>query len=688
MNQLGSFTPTIAKASSGIRDLLSKKNVFQWLPEHQKSFEETKEALCEPPILAMFDPTWQTVLETDASRKGLGFCLRQRPNKGIEAKKEDPANPWRLITSGSRFLTDAESRYAMIELEALGVYWAVRKCRVYLAGLDNFTVFVDHAPLKPWFNDYDLNSIENPRVQRYKMKLQEYRFKVEWRTGKNPGPHAIPDALSRAPTTDPSEEDIDEDSQNTAFVRAIITNKQVSCPDMAVEAIAKEAKEDDNYQRLINEIQGRSASTRGENHSTICPSYRAQFNKVFGELSVLDGVILKGSQMVIPNNVKKQYLKRLHDGHLGEKKTLQRARQVCWWPGISADIKNMIKECMECQQLRPTPVKEPLIQDRVPSRPFEMATTDFFQTGRSHYLIYADRLSGFPFVAEFSRAPASSGLIRVLRRLFAMTGVPNVLRSDQGPQYSSEMTQNWLKAWNVKWVPSSPHNPRSNGHSESIVKAVKHLLKKTGGKIDSDEFQAGMLELRNSPRDDGLSPAERVYGHPIRSRLPAHWTAFRPEWRTTAEEADTRRLRNAASQKFYYDRSSANRKQLGVGAEVLVQDPQSQKWDRTATIIERDFRRYRLLFPSGRYAWRNIRFLRELQRAADTDAASQQAGDYDAASQQAGDCDNNASASVQRGVERGQNSQNSCEDDKCYNRDYQPRPKRSCRRPKHLDDYV
>ena len=186
------------------------------MPEHQKCFKNTKKALCEPPVLATYDPKWQTVVETDALRKGLGFCLRQRPDTGLDPKKEDPENLWRLITSRSRFLTPAESRYAMMELEALAIDWAVKKCRVYLAGMDNFTVFVDHAPLKPWFNDYDLNSVENPRVQRYKMKLQEYRFRVKWRSGKNPGQHAIPDALSRAPTTDPEEDDVNEDAVDTA----------------------------------------------------------------------------------------------------------------------------------------------------------------------------------------------------------------------------------------------------------------------------------------------------------------------------------------------------------------------------------------------------------------------------------------------------------------------------------------
>jgi len=64
--------------------------------------------------------TKQTRLSTDASRQGLGFVLQQK--NGDE---------WNLVQAGSRFLSDEETRYAVIELEMLAVCWAVTKCRVF-----------------------------------------------------------------------------------------------------------------------------------------------------------------------------------------------------------------------------------------------------------------------------------------------------------------------------------------------------------------------------------------------------------------------------------------------------------------------------------------------------------------------------------------------------------------------------
>ncbi|QQP40025.1 Uncharacterized protein FKW44_013925 [Caligus rogercresseyi] len=132
----------------------------------------------------MFDPTAETCLQTDASRKhGLGFALLQK----------DKDDKWRLIQCGSRFLKDVETSYAMVELEALAIYWAIKKTETYLAGLPFFTVVTDHSPLISLFNKFTIDCIDNPRVQNYRTKLMHFNFHTVWKKGKD---HCIPDALS------------------------------------------------------------------------------------------------------------------------------------------------------------------------------------------------------------------------------------------------------------------------------------------------------------------------------------------------------------------------------------------------------------------------------------------------------------------------------------------------------------
>ena len=87
---------------------------------------------------------------------------------------------------------------------------------------------------------------------------------------------------------------------------------------------------------------------------------------------------------------------------------------------------------------------------------------------------------------------------------------------------------------------STPHYPKSNGHAETAVKAVKSLLIKTApsGRLDQDAFAKGVLEWRNTPRSSGLSPAEIVFGRPLRSCVPAHRSAFAAKWKERMDQLD------------------------------------------------------------------------------------------------------------------------------------------------------
>ena len=116
--------------------------------------------MSNPPILSNFDPARETELDTDASRtNGLGFMLRQKHGE-----------EWKVVTCGSRFISDTERRYSMVELELLGVVWALKKCRVYLQGMRKFNVVTDHKPLESILNKKLLNEVESPRLQRLKEK--------------------------------------------------------------------------------------------------------------------------------------------------------------------------------------------------------------------------------------------------------------------------------------------------------------------------------------------------------------------------------------------------------------------------------------------------------------------------------------------------------------------------------------
>ena len=99
---------------------------------------------------------------------------------------------------------------------------------------------------------------------------------------------------------------------------------------------------------------------------------------------------------------------------------------------------------------------------------------DIFAHNGNHYLVYVDRLSGWPVIASFpNRNLKTRDVISVLRHCFMTYGVPSRIRSDGGLQFASSEFANFAATWNFTHVMSSPHHPKSNGHAEAAVKAMK-----------------------------------------------------------------------------------------------------------------------------------------------------------------------------------------------------------------------
>ncbi|XP_068216422.1 uncharacterized protein [Palaemon carinicauda] len=263
--------------------------------------------------------------------------------------------------------------------------------------------------------------------------------------------------------------------------------------------------------------------------------------------------------------------------------------------------------------LQPSLQQEPLLNDDHPTRPFESVSADFFSVAGKSFLVVTDRLSGWPVVVPCKGDTTASNTIRIFCRYFREVGVPLRLRTDGGPQFASKDFQDFMMRWGVHHIMSSPHYPQSNGHAEASVKAIKHLILKTApsGNIDCEEFDRGLLELRNTPNFTGRSPAQILYGHPLRTCVPAHPQSFSEEWQAKSEDCDRRAAARAEQVKQQYDQHARPLPKLEIGQTVRIQDPISHRWEKVGVVMgfgkSRD---YEVRLPSGRVWWRNRRFLR------------------------------------------------------------------------------
>ena len=129
---LSKFSPRIAEIAEPLRDLTKKHAPHAWGPEHNHAFNSIKQEIVQAPILRYYDPKKETVLQTDASIKGLGAYLLQDRHP---------------IYFASKSLQDAECRYVTIELKALAVAWVMEKFHHFLYA-SHFTLETNQKSLE------------------------------------------------------------------------------------------------------------------------------------------------------------------------------------------------------------------------------------------------------------------------------------------------------------------------------------------------------------------------------------------------------------------------------------------------------------------------------------------------------------------------------------------------------------
>lgn len=596
-NQIAAFSDEVAKHLLPLRQLLSAKREFVWDEGHSAAFFKARAALSESPSLAYYDPRRKTRLSTDASRlHGMGFILQQQQEDGT----------WRVIQAGSRFLADAETRYAAVELELAAVAWAFRKCRLFLSGLPHFDVVVDHRPLVPILNSKTLDQLENPRLQRLKMKLGELgAFTAQWTRGRD---HHAADALSRSPTAAAGEEDEVDKEADEVGAPAVFT---VSIgDDLRLEEVRKAAEEDEVAQLLLHTVR----SGFPDRKSDLPPELRAYWT-VHDQLAVDDGLVVYGRRLVIPAALRRRVLRELHASHLGKEKTKQRARQIVYWPGMDNEVENVTRGCSACQQELPSQPQEPLMRRADPTRPFEMISMDFADHGGAKFLVTVDHYSGWQFVHEMGNHAITEKLITATRDIFCNVGVACILYSDNGPQFKAKAFQEFLRQWGVRHVTSSPEYPQSNGRAEAAVKTAKKLIRRCWDprtrRLKPDQWARGVLQHRNTPGPTGRSPAEILFGMPVQDVVPAHRRNFRPEWQAAAEQAEAAAARRQERVEERYNGRAASLPVLPIGTKVAVQDSTSKRWNRYGEVVEVGAnRRYFVKMAGGRVLSRNRRFLR------------------------------------------------------------------------------
>ena len=217
------------------------------------------------------------------------------------------------------------------------------------------------------------------------------------------------------------------------------------------------------------------------------------------ELTIKDGLVLKGARVVIPKNKCKRVLTMIHKCHLGLGKCKLQSKDTVYWPGINKELEKLVLNCEPCLKYSKAKSKQPAsmsLGQEILIHPWMTIATDIFHFDGDSYLLIVDYMSRFPVVWKLTSTTAQQ-VANQMKLVFSEYGWPGIIVSDNRPCYSAETFTKLMTDYSVNHITSSPHYPQVNSLAEKYVQIVKNLFYKA--QEESTDFYKSLMIYRKTP---------------------------------------------------------------------------------------------------------------------------------------------------------------------------------------------
>ncbi|XP_058449270.1 uncharacterized protein K02A2.6-like [Malaya genurostris] len=564
VNYLSRFIQNLSANLVNLRKLIVESVPWQWTAIEEEEFSRIKSRVADIGTLRYYNINQPLIVECDASCFGLGVVVYQKDG---------------VIGYASRTLTQTERNYAQIEKELLAILFACIRFDQIIVGNKKTVVKTDHKPLVSLFKKPLLSAPR--RLQHMLLNLQRYSLSIEFVTGKD---NVVADALSRAP--------VDEKLPSDCFkklnickigkeVEVLQLSKFLSVSDNRLTEIKKETSNDQPLQLIISYIQQGWPPTVDRVPDTVKVYYGYR-----SELSTQDGLVFRGDRIVVPYVLRRKLIDSCHVSHNGVESTLKLARANLFWPGMSSQIKNVVKECQTCAKYAASQPNPPMMSHCIPIYPFQLVSMDVFQAEyrgfTRKFLATVDHYSDF-FEVDILKDLTPESVIDVCKANFARHGKPQRVISDNATNFVNAKMIRFANDWDFELVTSAPHHQQANGKSEAAVKIAKRLIKKA--EETGTDFWYALLHWRNIPNKIGSSPAARLFSRSTRCGIPTSSANLLPR---VVEGVPAAIEKNRTNYKQYYDKKTRQLPELLIGSPVYVQlHPETSKLWTAGTITDR-----------------------------------------------------------------------------------------------------
>ena len=552
---------TYSDVTAPLRRLTSKSVRFSWTPECQAAFNELKTLMASDRVMGYYDPTRPTRLYVDEGPAGVAAIVAQRYEmEGID----HPV--WRPVNHTSRAKTKTEMNYGKVDGESLGVLTGIKSNKMYLYGKP-FEVVVDHQPLCTMYNTHSKEV--TVRVAKHISKLLAFDFTVTYQPGAtNPSdfPSRCPPPSVNYSAKEREELGVEEEEEDAEILvcRAEELTDAVTLPVLQhhskMDKLMKMLREDIIKGRLRKELEDKG------------------FKECFQELSVQEGVLMRGDKVVIPDTLRVDTLDAAHLGHPGRESMTRQLRTSCWWPKMGPDVREYERSCVPCLASVDRNTTPPMQIRETPDRAWQHCSADYkgpIAAGKYYFHVLIDNYSRWPEVAMVT-STAFGKLGDKLEDSFGTHGIPESITHDNGPCYNGRDWRRFGKKWGFESRHCTPEHPQANGIAERfmgvLVKVVHTAM--ASGQDPKVAVRRRLFNYRHTPHPStGKTPAELMIKRQIRTRIPA---MMLPATEAVDIEAKKRDEEVRVKRKERFDKTKhAKEEEMKLGDQVLFKQTKS-----------------------------------------------------------------------------------------------------------------
>ena len=432
-----------------------------WSDTLKQCFELTKQALKSAPILKFPDYSCRFVIATDASNTGIGAVLFQ-PNDDKNLITAD-----NIVAIHSQKLRDCQQNYPAYKKELFAIVIALRKFHHFVWGRNDLIIITDHKPLTFMLS----TEILSPALQQWIDVILDHRFTVVHRPGIL---NVLPDQLSRLYTSMysktwgvPSLHLLSTDADGNLRVNCQIVDVQMEEAKYAIDEI-------------LQDVQDAAQQHQQQLTSPVAPGG----NPLDLQKLLVKELEKRGMKAPHESNRIKIIEEEHVLGHFGREAIFKKLwSKNLWWPKMREDIQTVVNNCDACNRFTVTKSGFNRASFITSDGPWEHVQIDcsvhlpISPDGFTVLLVIIDVFTGFIILRPLKTNSADI-VARKLWKVFAIFGIPKILQSDNGSEFSNEIIRILVKLVGIEHRFISPYNPRADGKVERAIGTITSIIKK------------------------------------------------------------------------------------------------------------------------------------------------------------------------------------------------------------------